>query len=215
MGRNVPVVSVLPIMAFDTNTTTWTDLIRPTLDAETSFITNVTRAAIIVATVAVAVALLVFSLSPRLLRKWNQRNYTKVSENFELNEQRRQAGQSLPSILKKKYLSKDGGSRSDTRHHGEVLFEDDDGYGDDEAESYDEEVTEEVDRSKGPQRSLLSNSQSNSSSKPPRRVRIDDRVEQRVLEPSDEDGQELTDDENEEGQVVVRMPPSGSSERSE
>ncbi|KAG0210090.1 hypothetical protein BGX31_001981, partial [Mortierella sp. GBA43] len=212
VGRNVPVASVLPIMAFDTNTTAWTDVIRPTLDAETSFITNVTRAAIIVGTVAVGVILLVLAVSPRLLRKWNLRNYTKVSENFELDDQRRRAGQSLPSILKKKIMSQDGNSRSGQRHHSEVLFEDDDGYGDDEAESYDDEIVEEGSR-KGPShhRSLLSSSQSSSSSKPPRRVRIDERVEQRVLEISDESRQE-SDDENEEGQVVVRMP-SGSSRR--
>ena len=209
VGRNVPVVSVLPILAFDTNTTTWTQIIRATLDEETTFFTNVTRAAIILGTVAVGLILLGMALSTRLRRSWNQRNYMMVSENFELDEQQRRAGQSLPSILKKKYLSKGSGSRSSQKsrsQHTEVLFEDDDG--DDEAEWYEEE--REGGEGSGSQRSMMSSSQS---SRPPRRVRIDDRVEQRVMEFSDEEGQGETDDENEDGQVVVKMP-TGSSSRS-
>ncbi|KAF9360268.1 hypothetical protein BGX34_007869 [Mortierella sp. NVP85] len=205
VGRNVPVVSVLPILAFDTNTTTWTQVIRATLDEETTFFTNVTRAAIILGTVAVGLVLLGMALSTRLRKSWNQRNYMMVSENFELDEQQRRAGQSLPSILKKKYLSKGSGSRSSQKsrsQHTEVLFEDDDG--DDEADWYEDEG-----ESSGNQRSTMSSSQS---SRSPRRVRIDDRVEQRVVEFSDEEGQGETDDENEEGQVVVKMP-SGSSSR--
>ncbi|KAF9985815.1 hypothetical protein BGZ65_009746 [Modicella reniformis] len=207
VGRSVPVVSVLPIMAYNTNTSSWTDVIRPTLDAETSFITNITRATIIIGTITFGLVLLVLSVSTHLLRKWNQRSYTKVSENFELNEQQRRAAQSLPSILKRRYLSEDGSSRKPKGQHTEVIFEDDDGYGDDETESNDEGGDEGDRRTQ--QRSLLSHAQPNPASRPPRRVRIDDRVEHRVLESMDEDGADETDEENEEGQVVVKIPLNG------
>ncbi|KAI7830211.1 hypothetical protein BC939DRAFT_439903 [Gamsiella multidivaricata] len=210
VGRNVPVVSVLPIMAYNINTTAWTDTIRATLDDETSFITNITRAAIIIGTITFGLVLLVLALSTHLLRKWNQRNYTKVAEDFELGEPRRKTAQQLPSILKKKYTADDGSRRSGKAKspHNEVIFEDLEGeykdatgngrYADDSEGSFDEELGDESDY-----KGLLSLSQPNPTSRPPRRVRIEERVEERVVEAVEDD---QTDEENEEGQIIVRAP---------
>ncbi|KAI1315051.1 hypothetical protein EDD11_001344 [Mortierella claussenii] len=227
-GRNVPMTSVLPIMAYNTNMTSWTDQIRATLDKETNFVTNMTRAAIIIGTITFAMVLLVLALSTHFLRKWNQRNYTKVHENFELDEQRRKAAQSLPSILKKKYISQDGGKHN-SKHgtglnsstesrgeglHTEVIFEDvegeselDDGYDEDDSDcGRDDEGEQRVQRV-----SLLSRSQFNPTSQLPRRVRIEEHMDQRGdsldhprMRRTDEEADE---EDDEEGQVIVRMPP--------
>ncbi|KAF9169240.1 hypothetical protein BGX21_011201 [Mortierella sp. AD011] len=214
VGRNVPISTVLPIMAYDTNATTWTDTIRPTLDTETSFVTNLTRVAIIIGTITVGIILLVLGLSTHLLRKWNQRNYMKVTEDLELSEQRRKAAQSLPSILKKNYLSESSGNHSGLGLKGrglqnEVIFEDEEGEEeeDDGGDSSNDERGGEEDDENVQRVSLLSLSQANPTSRPLRRVRIEEsaRRSERGGEAYDGDGD--TDEETEEGQVIVRMPP--------
>ncbi|KAF9111065.1 hypothetical protein BGX27_005464 [Mortierella sp. AM989] len=210
VGRNVPITTVLPIMAYDINKSTWTDLIRSTLDNRASFVTNLTRAAIIIGTVTVGAILLVLGLSTHLLRKWNQRNYMKVTEDLELDEQRRKAAQNLPSILKKSYLSGNVGSHAKQVQKGrglqtEVIFEDSEGeYEDRYRDSFDNERGDEnVQRL-----SLLSRSQDNPTSRPPRRVRIEEHPARRDDEGGEAyDGDRDTDEETEEGQIIVRMPP--------
>ncbi|CAO3564122.1 unnamed protein product [Mortierella alpina] len=216
VGRNVPVESTLPVMAFDTNTTSWTDTIRPTMDVETSFITNVTRIAIIIGTVIFALVMLVIALSTHLLRKWNQRNYTKVDEDFQLEEQSQRravaAGQALPSILKNKYLSDSSGSLLPQKSRGvrsEVLFEDvggdyedaheddddnDESDQDEDRDSFGESPGDEGDR-KVQKVSLLARAQANPMSRPlttQQRQQLQDRRE----DESELDGEEP---------VVVRM----------
>ncbi|KAF9967998.1 hypothetical protein BGZ70_007282 [Mortierella alpina] len=226
VGRNVPVESTLPLMAFDTNTTSWTDTIRPTMDVETSFITNVTRIAIIIGTVIFALVMLVTALSTHLLRKWNQRNYTKVDEDFQLEEQSRRraaaAGQALPSILKNKYLSDSSGSLLPQKSRGvrsEVLFEDvqggdyEDEHEDDEDESDQEEERDSFGKSPGDEGdrkvqkvSLLSRAQATPTSRPPttqQRQQVQDR---RVRMEESEDESELDGEEP----VVIRMSPDFS-----
>ncbi|KAG0213822.1 hypothetical protein BGX28_003496 [Mortierella sp. GBA30] len=220
VGRNVPVISVLPIMAYDTNTTTWTEVIRPTLDVETSFITNVTRVAIITGTVIFGIIMLVIALSTHLLRKWNQRNYTKVDENFQLEEQRRRrnakaASASLPSILKKKkHLSKSTGSlipQSDPELlHSEVIFEDSDvEYEDEESDDGDGDSFGNGQGDDGDQMvqkvSLLSRTQAKPTSRSKthrqpqgRRVRIDESLDH------ENDAEE---EDKEDDPVIVKMPP--------
>ncbi|KAF8925387.1 hypothetical protein BGZ58_000859 [Dissophora ornata] len=231
VGRNVPVASVLPIMAYNTNTTAWTDLIRPTLDIETSFISNITRIAIIIGTVTFGLALLVLALSSRQFKKWSRGNYVKVSENFELDNQQRADGQSLPSILKKKYL---GRGEDDSNHYSqgpqkggsggarsEVIFEDEEGEYGDEDGGYRDSEDEGDDHNKVQQRSLLTRPQAKPKPRPARHVRIDERIETREADVVDvertEEGEmdeEDEEDEEEEGQVIVRMPPelSGTDE---
>ncbi|KAG0280532.1 hypothetical protein BGZ95_009768 [Linnemannia exigua] len=177
VSRNVPLTNTLPLMVFDTNSTSWTNVIRPTLDEETTYLSNVTRAAIIIGTVTFAVVLVVIALSTHLLRKWNQRNYTKVYENVELEDQRIRATQELPSILKKRYLSEGGPPAPKRSERGvggvqsEVLFEDEEGdYSDDDNDDNgsfngDDEYEDEHYQS-GQKVSLLSRSQSNPRSKP-------------------------------------------------
>ncbi|KAG0309017.1 hypothetical protein BGZ98_005699 [Dissophora globulifera] len=235
VARSAPSLDVLPLMAYDTNATMWTDVMRPTVNAETSFITNVTRVAIITGTVMFGLVLLVLGTSTHLLRKWNQRNYHKVAENFELDEQRRKAAQSLPSILKKSYLGSDsaddsagarwqngqkggaGGGRGGGRLQSEVIFEDVEGeyeigededamgqYHDDSGDSYDEDEGNDHDRQ---HRRLLSRAQPDPKSRPPRRVRIEERVNVREDEvDTRRRGGAGTDDEDEEGPVIVQMP---------
>ncbi|KAG0024507.1 hypothetical protein BGZ80_002067 [Entomortierella chlamydospora] len=214
VGRNVPISTVLPIMAYDTNATTWTDTIRPTLDTETSFVTNLTRVAIITGTITVGIILLVLGLSTHLLRKWNQRNYTKVTEDLELSEQRRKAAQSLPSILKKNYLSESSGNHSGLGLKGrglqnEVIFEDEESEeeDDDEGDSSDNERGGEEGDENVQRVSLLSRSQVNPTSRPPRRVRIEESARRSEQGGEAYDGDGDTDEETEEGQVIVRMPP--------
>ncbi|KAG0266027.1 hypothetical protein BG011_003465 [Mortierella polycephala] len=212
VGRNVPVASVLPVMAYDTNSTTWTELIRPTLDTEASFISNMTRIAIIVGTVVFAIVLLVIALSTHLLRKWNQRNYIKVDESFQLEEQRmmrmRTRAGHLPSILKKKYPSKDGVSSKVRGFKAEVIFEHIENEYEDEDEDEDEnrdligDATGDEGDQKVQKMSLLSQPQTNPTSRPlqqqrsaggQRRVRIevsDDGTETEGEDAEDEDVEE-------------------------
>ncbi|KAF9203288.1 Melanoma-associated antigen D2, partial [Haplosporangium sp. Z 27] len=213
-GRNVPITTVLPIMAYNTNSSNWTDFIRPTLNTETSFVTNLTRAAIIIGTVTVGAVLLVLGLSTHLLRKWNQRNYMKVNEDLELDEQRRKASKSLPSILKKSYLSESSGNhlnlkQKDRGHQTELIFEDmgaDDRYESAYRDSSDNERGDEEGNENVQKVSLLSRSQLNPISRPPRRVRIEEHVN-RVDEGGEAyDGDRDTDDETDDGQVIIRMP---------
>ncbi|KAK3846789.1 MAG: hypothetical protein J3R72DRAFT_433588 [Linnemannia gamsii] len=185
-SRNVPLTNTLPLMVFDTNSTSWTNVIRPTLDEETTYVSNITRAAIIIGTVTFAVVLVVIALSTHLLRKWNQRNYTKVYENVELEDQRARAAQELPSILKKRYLSEGGspGSKQSGRGVGvqsEVLFEDENGdYSDDDDDrgSFDgDDEYEDEHYQTGQKVSLLSRSQSN-----PRSKSLQDQQQQQHLQ---------------------------------
>ncbi|OAQ27007.1 hypothetical protein K457DRAFT_139972 [Linnemannia elongata AG-77] len=241
VSRNVALTETLPLMVFDTNTTSWTETIRPTLDAETTYVSDMTRAAIIIGTVSFAVVLMVIALSTHLLRKWNQRNYIKGYENVELEEQRRRAAQELPSILKKRYLSEGAnggngtpGSNRSVRGAGiqsEVLFEDEEGDYSDDNGSFDGEDEYEDDHLGGQKVSLLSRSQPNPKLKslqdqqqqglaPPlqreRRVRIQELVE----EEDEEDGSDYgiigeDDDDDDDGSaVIVRLPPD-LSEREE
>ncbi|KAF9423935.1 hypothetical protein BGZ94_008132 [Podila epigama] len=138
VGRNIPMENVLPLMAFNTNSSEWTNTIRATVGVEATFISNVTRLIIIIGTVLVAIALLVASMSTHILKKWNQRSYSKVDETFQLEEQRRRNGvPELPSILKKRHLAEIGqnsitgggrdarqGSRKVRGLRTEVIFED-------------------------------------------------------------------------------------------
>ncbi|KAG9326778.1 hypothetical protein KVV02_008668 [Mortierella alpina] len=230
VGRNVPVASTLPVMAFDTNTTSWTDTIRPTMDVETSFITNVTRIAIITGTVIFALVMLVIALSTHLLRKWNQRNYTKVDEDLQLEEQSRRraatAGQGLPSILKNKYLSESSGSLLPQKSRGarsEVLFEDvegdyeddheeneddDDSDQDDGRDSFGESPGDEGDR-KVQKVSLLSRAQANPTSRPPttQQQRYPSQDRRVRMEDSGDNESEMDGDNTEDEPVVVSMPP--------
>ncbi|KAG9063776.1 hypothetical protein KI688_003888 [Linnemannia hyalina] len=243
VSLNVPLTETLPLMVFDTNTTSWTDTIRPTLDAETTYVSDMTRAAIIIGTVIFAVVLMVIALSTHLLRKWNQRNYIKGYENVELEEQRRRAAQELPSILKKRYLSEGGngansapGSNRAGRAVGiqsEVLFEDEEGDYSDGNGSFDGDDEYEDDHHGGQKVSLLSRSQPNPKSRslqdqqqqglappPPqreRRVRIQELVEEEEdEEDEDEYGTLGEDDEDDDdgSAVIVRLPPD-LSEREE
>ncbi|KAF9315036.1 hypothetical protein BG003_003537 [Podila horticola] len=210
VGRNIPIEGVLPIMAYDTNSSAWTNKIRATLDVETTFISNVTRAAIIIGTVVFASVLAVIALSTHLLRKWNQRNYTKVDEAFQLEQQklRKNGTPELPSILKKRHLaeSQDGGrkTRGTRRVRGlqaEVIFEraeysDEDGDEEDDGGfSADDEGDQEVQKV-----SLLSRAQPAPSSRSLSRQR----VEQAYADDVEED--ETEEDEEEDGQVIVRLP---------
>ncbi|KAF9942596.1 hypothetical protein BGZ67_000820 [Mortierella alpina] len=230
VGRNVPVASTLPVMAFDTNTTSWTDTIRPTMDVETSFITNVTRIAIITGTVIFALVMLVIALSTHLLRKWNQRNYTKVDEDLQLEEQSRRraatAGQGLPSILKNKYLSESSGSLLPQKNKGarsEVLFEDvegdyeddheededdDDSDHDDGRDSFGESPGDEGDR-KVQKVSLLSRAQASPTSRPPttQQQRYPSQDRRVRMEDSADNESEMDGDNTEDEPVVVSMPP--------
>lgn len=243
VSRNVPLTETLPLMVFDTNTTSWTNTIRPTLDAETTYVSDMTRAAIIIGTVIFAVVLMVIALSTHLLRKWNQRNYIKGYENVELEEQRRRAAQELPSILKKRYLSEGGNSANGTSgsnrsgrgvgNQSEVLFEDEEGDYSDENGSFDGDDEYEDDQHGGQKVSLLSRPQPNPKSRslqdqqqqglapPPqreRRVRIQELVEEEDEEGGSEYGtlgEDDDDDDDDDGSaVIVRLPPD-LSEREE
>ncbi|KAG0298836.1 hypothetical protein BGZ96_006227 [Linnemannia gamsii] len=233
VSRNVPLTETLPLMVFDTNTTSWTNEIRATLDAETTYVSNVTRAAIIIGTVTFAVVLMVIALSTHLLRKWNQRNYIKGYESVELEEQRRRAAQELPSILKKRYLSEGGngapGSKSRSGRNvgiqSEVLFEDEEGdYSDDDNGSVDgDDEYEDGQHHNGQKVSLLSRSQPNPMSRslqeqqqslapPPqreRRVRIQELVEEEEEEDESEYGTlgDEDDDDDDGSAVIVCLPP--------
>lgn len=241
VSRNVPLTETLPLMAFDTNTTSWTNTIRPTLDAETTYVSDMTRAAIIIGTVIFAVVLMVIALSTHLLRKWNQRNYIKGYENVELEEQRRRAAQELPSILKKRYLSEgdngaNGTSGSNRSGRGvgiqsEVLFEDEEGEYSDDNGSFDGDDEYEDDQHGGQKVSLLSRSQPNPKLRslqdqqlqglapPPqreRRVRIQELAE----EEDEENGSEYgtlggDDDDDDDGSAVIVHLPPDLSEREE
>ncbi|KAF9913316.1 Melanoma-associated antigen D2 [Linnemannia zychae] len=243
VSRNVPLTNTLPLMAFDTNSTSWTNVIRPTLDEETTYVSNVTRAAIIIGTVTFAVVLMVIALSTHLLRKWNQRNYTKVYENVELEDQRARAAQELPSILKKRYLS-EGGPPAGTKRAGrgaevqsEVLFEDEDGSYSDDNGSFDGDDEYEDERYQSGQKvSLLSRSQPNPRSKSlqdqqqqpqqqglaphPQREQRRVRIQELVEEEEEDDGSEYgtpgdeEDDDDDGSAVIVRLPPD-LSEREE
>lgn len=194
-------------MAYSTNSSTWTNTIRATLDVETTFISNVTRAAIIIGTVVFASVLVVIALSTHLLRKWNQRNYTKVDEAFQLEQQKlRKNGTELPSILKKRYLaeSQDGGrrTRGTRRVRGlktEVIFEraeysDEDGDEDDDGFGADDEGDHEVQKV-----SLLSRAQPAPSSRSLSRQRVEEAYTIDVEEV------ETEEDEEEDGQAIVRL----------
>ncbi|KAF9328175.1 hypothetical protein BG006_008602 [Podila minutissima] len=207
VGRNIPIEGVLPIMAYSTNSSTWTNTIRATLDVETTFISNVTRAAIIIGTVVFALVLVVIALSTHLLRKWNQRNYTKVDEAFQLEQQKlRKSGTELPSILKKRYLAEgqDGGrrTRGTRRVRGlktEVIFEsaeygDEDGDEEDDGFGADDEGDHEVQKV-----SLLSRAQPAPSSRSLSRQRVEEAYTIDVEEV------ETEEDEEEDGQAIVRL----------
>jgi hypothetical protein len=222
-------------MVFDTNSTSWTNVIRPTLDEETTYVSNITRAAIIIGTATFALVLIVIALLSHFLRKWNQRNYTKVYENVELEDQRIGPTQGLPSILKKRYPS-DGGPLTGTKRSGrgagvqtEVLFKDeDDSYSDDDGSSDGEGSEYEDEHYQGGQKvSLLSQSQPNPRSRSPlnqgqqqqqriapppspqreqRRVRIQESVEEE--EEDDESEYEDEEDDDDDGSaVIVRIAP--------
>ncbi|KAF9126223.1 Melanoma-associated antigen D2 [Mortierella sp. 14UC] len=242
VSRNVPLTNTLPLMVFDTNSTSWTNVIRPTLDEETTYVSNVTRAAIIIGTVTFAVVLMVIALSTHLLRKWNQRNYTKVYENVELEDQRIRATQELPSILKKRYLS-EGGPPQGTKRSGqgvgvqqEVLFEDEDGgYSDDDG-SFDGDDEYEDEHYQGGQKiSLLSRSQPNPRSKslqdsqqqqqqqglapPPQREQRRVRIQELVEEVEDDASEYSTpgdeEEDDDDGSAVIVRLPLDLSEREE
>ncbi|KAF9920983.1 hypothetical protein FBU30_009036 [Linnemannia zychae] len=231
VSRNVPLTEILPIMAFDTNSTSWTNVIRPTLDAETTYVSNMTRAAIIIGTAIFAVVLVVIALSTHLLRKWNQRNYIKVNENVELEEQRRNAAQELPSILKKRYLSEGGTSSPRTNRSGksvgiqsEVIFEDEEADYSDHEGSFDGDDEYEDDQHQDGQKvSLLSRPQANPMSAsfqdrqrlapPPQRERRV-RIQELVDEDEDEESEYGTPGENDDdvddddgSAVIVHLPP--------
>ncbi|KAF9216997.1 hypothetical protein BGZ59_007017 [Podila verticillata] len=209
VGRNIPIEGVLPIMAYNTNSSAWTNTIRATLDVETTFISNVTRAAIIIGTVVFGAVLVVVALSTHFLRKWNQRNYTKVDA-FQLEQQksRKNGTPELPSILKKRYLaeSQDATGRKANRGtrrvrglQAEVIFErgefsdeeidddeEDDGFG------ADDEGDHEVQKV-----SLLSRAQ------PSARSPSRQRVEEAYVDDVDQDD---TEEDEEDGSVIVRLP---------
>ncbi|KAG0032623.1 hypothetical protein BGZ81_010436 [Podila clonocystis] len=218
VGRNTPIVGVLPIMAYNTNSSAWTNTIRATLDMETTFISNVTRAAIIIGTVVFASVLVVIALSTHLLRKWNQRNYTKMDESFQLEQQkrRRNGTPELPSILKKRYLAEgqDGGrkARATRRVRGlqaEVIFERAEYSDEDDNEDEEEEEEEEEDGfgadDEGDHEvqkvSLLSRAQPAPNSRGLSRQRVE---EEEYADDVEED--ETEEDEEEDGQVIVRLP---------
>ncbi|KAG0029873.1 hypothetical protein BGZ82_007696 [Podila clonocystis] len=216
VGRNTPIEAVLPIMAYNTISSAWTNTIRATLDVETTFISNVTRAAIIIGTVVFASVLVVIALSTHLLRKWNQRNYTKVDESFQLEQQklRKNGTSELPSILKKRYLAKGQDGERKTRAtrrvrglQAEVIFEraeysDEDG--DEEEDEEDEEdgfgADDEGDH-EVQKVSLLSRAQPAPSSRGLSLQRVE---EEEYADDVEED--ETEDDEEEDGQVIVRLP---------
>ncbi|GJJ69962.1 hypothetical protein EMPS_02311 [Entomortierella parvispora] len=231
MGRNVPLTSVLPILAYNTNQSTWTHHIRATIDDESTYISNITRTAIIIGTVVFGFVLLVIAGSTRCLRKWNQRNYTKVNdEMFQLEEQRRRAAQDLPSILKKKYQSESGDSKGAGAHfmrtpkglQSEIIFEDseEDYEAEDEDEDDRDSFEEEGDHSVG----LLSKAQANptTSGRRPlqaqpraqqglareqsRRVRIQEEATFVAEDEHDLESDEDDEEEDEDGQVIVRLP---------
>ncbi|KAF9990724.1 hypothetical protein BGZ75_000110 [Mortierella antarctica] len=200
------------------------------MDVETSFITNVTRIAIITGTVIFALVMLVIALSTHLLRKWNQRNYTKVDEDLQLEEQSRRraatAGQGLPSILKNKYLSESSGSLLPQKSKGarsEVLFEDvevdyeddheededdDDSDHDDGRDSFGESPGDEGDR-KVQKVSLLSRAQASPTSRPPttQQQRYPSQDRRVRMEDSADNESEMDGDNTEDEPVVVSMPP--------
>jgi len=190
-GRNVPLTSVLPILAYNTNQSTWTHHIRATINDEATYISNVTRTAIIIGTVVFGVVLVVIAGSTRWLRKWNQRNYTKVDdEMFQLEEQRRRAAQDLPSILKKKYQSESGDPKGAGAHfmrtpkglQSEVIFEDseEDYEAGDEDEDEDRDSFEDDDEGDHGVQSvgLLSKAQSNPPTSGRRPLRAQPRAQQ-------------------------------------
>lgn len=216
VGRNIPIEGVLPIMAYNTNSSAWTSTIRATLDVETTFISNVTRTAIIIGTAVFGAVLVVVALSTHFLRKWNQRNYTKVDA-FQLEQQRsrKNGTPELPSILKKRYLAENQDATGRRANRGtrrvrglqaEVIFE--------RAEFSDEEVDEEIDEEVDDEEddgfgaddegdhevqkvSLLSRAQPSSGSL----------SRQRVQEAyADDADQDETEEDEEDGQVIVRIP---------
>lgn len=213
VGRNIPIEGVLPIIAYNTNSSAWTNTIRATLDVETTFISNVTRAAIIIGTVVFGAVLVVVALSTHFLRKWNQRNYTKVDA-FQLEQQksRKNGTPELPSILKKRYLaeSQDATGRKANRGtrrvrglQAEVIFERGE-FSDEEID--DEEVDDEEDDGFGADDegdhevqkvSLLSRAQ------PSARSPSRQRVEEAYVDDVDQDD---TEEDEEDGSVIVRLP---------
>ncbi|KAG0047967.1 hypothetical protein BGZ83_007082 [Gryganskiella cystojenkinii] len=226
MGRNVPLTTTLPILAYNTNQSIWTDRIRATVNDESSYISSVTRTAIIVGTVLFGLVLIVMASSTRLLRKWNQRNYTKVDEEiFQLEEQRRSRSlaQDLPSILKKKYQSEGGripdvdGPSAFSGTKGlqtEVIFEDLGREFDENEEDDDDDRDSFEDDSdhQGQSKSLLSRAQAKPTSRPPRpspsrrqsRVRIQETAS--IIVENEHDLESDDEEEEEDGQVIVRLP---------
>ncbi|KAF9584432.1 hypothetical protein BGW38_006465 [Lunasporangiospora selenospora] len=223
-GRNVPVTSVLPILAFNMNSSIWTDTLRATLDTPSNYVSHVARIVIIVGTVIVGSGLLVMALSTHLLRKWNQRNYTKVEEDYQLEDQRRRTSQQeLPSILKKG-LSGDGtgGGRGKTESMGvrspikksvrgleaEVIFE---AIGDDYEDDSEEDEEERHPAGSGDHGdnsiqkvSLLSRPQASPSSFSPT-TRSGHAGDHAVIFEAEDDYED--EDEDEDAPVIVRSTP--------
>ncbi|KAF9437367.1 hypothetical protein BGZ76_001035 [Entomortierella beljakovae] len=216
VGRNLPIDNVLPLMVYNTNSTNWTDIIRATSYDDISYVSDITRIAIIIATVVVGIGLLVLGLSTHLLRKWNQRNYMKVTDDLELDTQRK-SSKTIPSILKKNRSTGRGGVHLTAIQNAkglqsEVIFEDVEGeyennYEDEEVNSYDDERGSDDGHLSGQRVSLLSRSQANPTSRPPRRVRIAERTEN-VEEGDEYDGDRDSDADTEENQVTVHIPPN-------
>ncbi|KAG0237530.1 hypothetical protein BGW42_000740 [Actinomortierella wolfii] len=93
VGPNVPLTSPLPILAYNTNTSSWTDVVRATV-RPSALVSGVTRVMIFILSAIIACALLIIVLAVSWLRRWNLRNYMKVDdEAYGMEGFDRQSGQ--------------------------------------------------------------------------------------------------------------------------
>ncbi|KAF9972552.1 hypothetical protein BGZ73_004322 [Actinomortierella ambigua] len=79
MGPNLPLEQPLPILAYNTNTSTWTDTLRATV-YPSQLVSGVTKVMIFILSAIIACALFAMVCSVSWLRRWNLRNYMKVDD---------------------------------------------------------------------------------------------------------------------------------------
>ncbi|KAF9157897.1 hypothetical protein DFQ26_008193 [Actinomortierella ambigua] len=141
VGPNLPLTGALPILAYNTHLSSWTDTLRATVHPS-ELVSGVTKIMIFIlsAVIACTVCGIVFSVS--WLRRWNLRNYMKVDgeaygmdgfshhRSGQFQQDREQDLRVRKKLAQLEEMT--GLSAIDEETEGET--EDDDDYGDDEIE---------------------------------------------------------------------------------